>query len=235
MTEMETRCGIRSTWFFLPRDRKHIDSYYSLRDKKIRNLISFLRSRGDEIALHGTVRSHNSSEAMTSIKNIFNEVTGESEPGIRQHRLMWKHPDTALVQESAGFAYDSTLGFAGHEGFRNGYCFPFRLFDFANNRMMRIWEIPMVIMDSTLFDYRMLSYSEAGSVIGSITGEIKKFGGVFTLLWHNSYLHEYMMPGINQFYEESLINIMKNMPESLTGMEIIKRMNRPDNGKGPDL
>jgi peptidoglycan/xylan/chitin deacetylase (PgdA/CDA1 family) len=222
---LEKEYGIHSTWFFLPKDRKHVDSYYNFSDRRIRSLISYLIGRGHEAGLHGTVRSHFSYEALKTIKDQLRNAAGKEIHGIRQHRLMWDHSVTAHIQESAGFEYDSTLGFAGHEGFRNGYCFPFRLFDFENNRMMSTWEIPLNIMESTLFEYRKLSYEDSKSAIFSLINEIKKFNGTFTLLWHNSYLHEEMRPGINKFYSEVLKTIMEENPESLNGIDIIKRMN----------
>lgn len=231
MVGLESELSIHSTWFFLPKDQKHVDSYYKLNDRKIRKLIGMLRGKGHEIGLHGTVRSHDSAKAMGQIKELLLQATGEKETGIRQHRLMWKHPGTALIQESSGLVYDSTLGFAGHEGFRNSYCFPFRLFDFENNRMIEIWEIPLIIMESTLFDYRQLSYQDAEASIVSLVSEVNKFGGVFSILWHNSYLHEYLRPGINSFYSQIIQSIMKKEPESLTGLEIIKRMKTANYGK----
>jgi hypothetical protein len=223
LAEIEKKLGLRSGYFFLPKDRKHVDSYYRLTDKKIRKLIGFLMNEGDEIGLHGTVRSHNSPDALKKIYDEFLLVSGQKQVGIRQHRLMWDHPATAVNQENVGFLYDSSLGFAAHEGFRNSYCHPFRLFDFEHNRMLSYWEIPLNVMDSTLFQYRKLTTKEAMSSIEGILDEIKKFNGVFTLLWHNSYLNEDDVPGIENFYINLLQRIMNEKPVVVTGLEIIDR------------
>jgi peptidoglycan/xylan/chitin deacetylase (PgdA/CDA1 family) len=224
LSDLEKKLGICSTWFFLPEDQKHIDSYYKLTEQKISELIRFLINEGHEIGLHGTVRSYNSFDTLVKIKNELVSVTGQNDTGIRQHRLMWKHPDTALFHEEAGIVYDTTLGFAGYEGFRNSYCHPFRLFDFEKDRMLSYWEIPLNVMESTLFDYRNLEFGNALKAINQLLGEISAFNGVFTLLWHNNYFDEVERPGITGFYTGLLERIMSEKPEVLTGMEIIKKL-----------
>ena len=225
LSDLEKKLGIHSTWFFLPEDQKHIDSYYNLTDKKISELMHFLKKEGHEIGLHGTIRSHNSFDALIKIRNELFSVTGQNNAGIRQHRLMWKHPDTALIHEKAGFVYDETLGFAGYEGFRNSYCYPFKLFDFEKDRMLSHWEIPLVVMESTLLDYRNLDFAGALKAIDVLLSEIKAFNGVFTLLWHNTVFYDAERPGIKAFYTGLLEKIISQKPEVLTGMEIIQKLN----------
>ncbi|HUX59159.1 MAG TPA: polysaccharide deacetylase family protein [Bacteroidales bacterium] len=223
LTKKEKELEICSTYFFLPKDQKHVDSYYNIDDKKIGKLIEMLKKEGNEIGLHGTVRSHTSLETLSKIVTDFLKATKLKKTGIRQHRLMWQHPLTAINHNIAGISYDSTLGFADHEGFRNSYCHPFKLFDFENNLILSYWEIPLNVMDSTLFYYRKLSTEEATEAVSTILKEIKKFNGVFTLLWHNSYFNESDVPGITDFYNNLLGSITAEKPEILTGLDIISK------------
>lgn len=225
LTQKEKELGICSTYFFLPRDQKHVDSYYDIDNRKIRELIEFLRKEGCEIGLHGTVLSSKSFDSLKTIVSNFLKITGLTQTGIRQHRLMWQHPLTAKNHDVAGISYDSTLGFADHEGFRNSYCNPFKLFDFKKNRMLSYWEIPLNVMDSTLFYYRKLPVEEAMDSALAIISEIKRFNGVFTLLWHNSYFNESEVPGITEFYYTLLGKIIAEKPEITTGLKIIKKYN----------
>jgi peptidoglycan/xylan/chitin deacetylase (PgdA/CDA1 family) len=224
LSDKEKKLGLHSTWFFLPKDQKHVDSYYAFTDLKIRKLMKFLKEEGHETGLHGTVRSHYSYDALDLIKHQFYSATGQIRTGIRQHNLMWKHPDTAINQEKAGIVYDSTLGYAAHEGFRNSYCHPFRLWDFKNNKMLSYWEIPLTVMDATLFHYRKLSTEDAMVAVLVLIKEIKRFNGVFTLLWHNSYLDEKDVPGIGVFYDTLLKKIVAENPQIYTGLDIVNRL-----------
>jgi len=225
LSEKEKELGITSTYFFLPRDRKHVDSYYNFTDKKIRNLISFLKNKGNEVGLHGTVASSESIDSLKVILKDFKSVTELSRVGIRQHKLMWHHPLTAINHSTVGIEYYTTLGFADHEGFRNSYCHPFKLFDFENNRMLPTWEIPLNVMDTTLLHYRQLSNEALIESVSEIVKEIKKFNGVFTMLWHNSSLYENAMPGITKLYFDLLGMILAEQPEIYSGLDIIKKYN----------
>ena len=52
--------------------------------------------------------------------------------------------------------------------------------------------------------------------------EASKFGGLFSLLWHNSRLTEYEYPGVQEFYKELLGQIVEKNPPVFTGEELIK-------------
>ena len=45
-------------------------------------------------------------------------------------------------------------------------------------------------MDGCLFDYMNLNYDQSVDCIKSLTNEVKKYNGVFVILWHNSALTE---------------------------------------------
>ncbi len=154
-----------------------------------------------------------------------NEACGVQIQGIRQHRLLWKHPLTACIQEKIGLTYDSTLGFAAHEGFRNSYCLPFKLYDFDNDRMLNLWEFPLTVMDVTLFAYQQYSVEEAFKKCQLLLEEIINFGGVFTLLWHNTFFDEQTYPGVRTFYENLLMEINQKQGENIVGNELQVRMN----------
>jgi len=221
--------GVNSTYFFLPKDRKHVDSYYNLNERKILDLIASLKEKGNEIGLHGTVSSASSLDSLKKILLDFKSVTSQNSVGIRQHRLMWYHPITARNHNFAGISYDSTLGYADHEGFRNSYCHPFKIFDFENNSVLPYWEIPLNVMDITLLYYRRYSFNAIKESVTGIIQEVKKFNGVFTILWHNSSLHEEATPGITKLYSELIDLILAEKPEILTGLAIIKKYDAREN------
>jgi len=81
------------------------------------------------------------------------KVLGKKIVGYRNHYLKFKVPETWGLPKEAGFKYDTTLGYADCVGFRNGMCHPFKPFDLNINSYINILEIPLIIMDRTLFDY----------------------------------------------------------------------------------
>jgi len=133
-------------------------------------------------------------------------------------------PDTALIQKKAGLVYDSTLGFAEQEGFRNSYCWPFKFYDFENDRPIDFWEIPLTAMEVTLFYYRELDFDHIRESVESLVREVQKFNGIFSLLWHNNFFEEMEFPGITDFYLD-LLDYFKSLGmEGVTGKEIVDRM-----------
>ena len=224
LIEIEKENNINATYYFLEKDLKHKDSYYKFSDKRIKNLINKLENSNAEIGLHGTIRSADSLEAMKETLQNLQDATCQDVIGIRQHTLKYNHPETLNIQETAGIKYDTTLGFAAHEGFRNSYCLPFKLYDFDNDRMIDVWEFPLVVMDGTLFGYRKLNYDSSLQSIMQLVNEVIKFKGVFTLLWHNSFFEEIIYPEISEFYKKLIGEIVNRNPESITGRALYNKI-----------
>lgn len=225
---IESERGFRSTYFFLEKDGKHENSRYRFSEKRIIELFRELSGRGDEIGLHGTIRSATSLKAMERTLDNLKASAPESVVGVRQHYLKFSSLKTAIIQQSAGLKYDATLGFAEHEGFRNSYCWPFRFYDFRTDQSLELWEIPLTVMEVTLFYYRELDLESAMQSIQNLAAEVVKFNGIFSLLWHNSFFDEKEFPGITSLYISSLNHFKSLDMEGLTGREIIMRFNKID-------
>lgn len=222
ITALEKRLGIRSTFFFLKQEDRFDNSLYKFHFKKIRNLIKALKDDEFEVGLHGTMRSAADAENMLKQKNELAEVLGEAPVGIRQHYLRFFHPSTFQIQEDARLRYDTSLAFAEQDGYRNGYCFPFRPYDFENDRMMKIWEIPLMMMEVSVLQYRKEGFEEIRKSVFHYIREARKFGGLFSLLWHNCRMSEYEYDGVTVFYEDLLKSIIEEGAEAVTGKKLIE-------------
>jgi hypothetical protein len=219
LQKLSKKYGFLSVYFFLPKHTKHVDAYYELDDTRLTTLYPEMKNNGHYIGLHGTVASHYNENQMKLEKSTLALITGSDIKFMRQHRLTYKIPNTALAQRALGFKGDFTLGFAEHEGFRNSFCLPFKLYDFEKNEIIDVWQYPLNIMDVTLFKYRKLTYEEALKSLETLIGETEKFGGILTVLWHNSFFDEIEFPGITNFYEKLLLHISKKHPETLLSLK----------------
>jgi len=221
LIEIEHALGIKSAWYFLENDSP-VDSYYQFDESRIQHLISNLEKNGHEVGIHGVVRSAYDVQAMKKGLIALNKYTRNKVVGGRQHRLMFHLPLTHLIHEQVGLKYDSTLGFAAHEGFRNSYCLPFKLYDFESERIIDVWEFPLIVMDGTLFSYRKLNNTEALVQVKKLLSEVLKFHGLFTLLWHNSFFDNDIYPDITIFYNQVLRYIVAQSPNVVLGKDLIK-------------
>jgi len=224
LIETALKYNLRPTYFFLPKDQLHHDAYYRFDEERIQHLFKLLEENDFEIGLHGTVKSSSETAGMLKSYRSLESYSPQKISGIRQHRLLYNITKTPILQENQGLQYDSSLGFAEHEGFRNSYCLPYRLFDHNNDRMMNLWEIPLNAMDVTLMHYRQLSYDEILTTVLGMVEEIKRFNGTFVLLWHNNFFNEEYYPRIKEFYISLIERLSEQSPEGLSGREIIHRI-----------
>lgn len=211
----------RSVFYFLHKDLRHKDSYYRFQDRRIRELFKYLTLEGCEIGLHGSTRSANNLEVLKEHNKKLCQYSGQTIRGIRQHRLIHFHAKTAQLQVEAKLLYDASLGFAEHEGFRNSFCYPFRLYDFQNDRMVDIWQVPLIVMDATLYMYRKMDPEQSITSVRTLVNECKRFNGIFSLLWHNGNFDSENYPEGKQLFENILDYLKESDCVSVTGSACI--------------
>ncbi|HUS86924.1 MAG TPA: polysaccharide deacetylase family protein [Bacteroidales bacterium] len=221
--EIESSLSVKSTFFMLGKkgttnNIKCAD--YKLTSKGVREIIAAIRENGSEVALHGSPGTETNRNLLKSELSMI-----DPEPkGNRFHFLLFKSGNTAAALQAAGIKYDSTLGFAEDIGFRNSFCHPFYLYDIENDRPTEVIEIPLIVMDTTLRRKEYLgSGTQSIEEIRQLIREIKKFGGVFTLLWHNNYFSGYKHSGFREMYGEIIASLKEAEAVFLTGSEISDR------------
>jgi len=202
--ELEGRFGFKSSFYFMSGRNTKYDASYSINDSYIISLIKTLQGKGFEMGLHPSFNSYNNFQMLNLEKEKLEKASENVIFGGRQHYLRWKTPNTWRILEKAGLKYDTTLSFADYEGFRCGICFPYKPFDVLENRVLNIWELPLIIMDGSLFNYQNLTPEEGFQRINGIINIVKEYQGVFVLLWHNSSLDNLRYPGWIKVYEKTL-------------------------------
>lgn len=200
--KLEQRYDATSTFFFMT--EPDVSGGYYLDDPKVKKALNKVLNAEAEVGLHAGYYSYNEQETINRQKENLTKNLKHGNFGCRQHFLRWKIPDTWSIQEKCGLAYDTTLCFADHEGFRAGICHPFRPFDIRENRIINLWEIPLTIMDSSLFKYRKLTPNEGLATVESYMNTVKKYQGVLVLLWHNSFFETDINKGWTGIYKKIL-------------------------------
>lgn len=189
LADLSERSGFRSAFYFSAADPGMYDTGYDPNAKVLQQCIEDLRRRGHEIGFHPGYHTLDDPHRFAEEKGRMDRALGETNYGGRQHYLRFRTPDTWRQWERTGLSYDSTLGYADHEGFRCGTCHPFHPFDVEQDRQLDLLEIPLIVMDGTLKDYRGLTPSLGAESILALAQRCQQVNGVFTLLWHNSSLH----------------------------------------------
>ena len=119
------------------RERAVSSGWNCPRHPQVRACLRELRAEGFEIGFHPSYRTLGDPELMAVEKARVEEAVGAVCQGGRQHYLRFRVPETWRQWERLGLTYDSTMTFAGHEGFRCGTCHAYRPFDLEQNRSSR--------------------------------------------------------------------------------------------------
>jgi peptidoglycan/xylan/chitin deacetylase (PgdA/CDA1 family) len=174
IADLETKQGLRSSFYFLSRN-------YDL--SALASTVRRLTRSGWEVGLHGDFGTHESAQAMEDAVTRFSSAFGSRPVGLREHYLQFDYGKTWEIAQSSGFIYDSTVGNSDRLGFRLGLCTPFHPPD-SEWRQMKVVELPLVLMDTTLWGYLKRSEGEGEQDFLSLLDRVVEVNGLMTLLWH---------------------------------------------------
>ncbi|QKG56760.1 hypothetical protein GKZ68_09085 [Hymenobacter sp. BRD128] len=177
----------KSTFFILPTTKKAANDTPNADYKLTFDLwqrLQQLKQQGYELAQHGSLGTAIDTNLLDT--EWLEKLQAEAQ-GLRFHYLSWEPRQTPSIIDWVGIRYDTTLCFAEHYGFRHSYCLPFYPFNFNNGLAAEFLEIPLNIMDTTLHhpNYLQLAPAEILPALEPVFAEIKRFGGVASVLWHN--------------------------------------------------
>lgn len=199
-----------STFHFITEQTNRVyDQDYEISDPEIQNLIKGISERGHQIGLHpsygSSVRQGQIAKEFRNLKQLAEDLGIEQDTWKnRNHFLRW-NSDCLSELELAGIDVDQTLGFSWTPGFRCGTCRPFNPFNYRTNSRSSVLFEPLLVMEVSLFDEMYMGLENdipaAWSVVETIKSECKRFGGNFTVLWHNNNFHTDKM---KEFYTECI-------------------------------
>jgi hypothetical protein len=175
-----------STLFVVGRRAHRRDPNYRI--EEIANRLSVAgRQHGFSIGIHGSYRSVTEDRSLAQETRDLRALTHGKVLANRQHWLRFgEHKALFDEVERAGLLVESTLGFSEEIGFRNGACFAFPPYDFAQERPHNFLEVPLVVMDGALRVASRASGKHPQALADEVLAESRRFGwGGVSLVWHN--------------------------------------------------
>jgi peptidoglycan/xylan/chitin deacetylase (PgdA/CDA1 family) len=200
--DLENEYDAKSTFYFLASKKDILGSNYNPKD--LTDVFNVINDADCEIGLHGGYYSFNNHDAIIKEKERLEEIAKVDIKSYRNHYLRFKTPETWEVLKKAGILCDSTFAYADTFGFRNGLCHPFKPFNLNTNQTIDIWELPLNVMDLTLFKYMGLSVEDAWGKCKKLIDNVIPLHGLVTILWHNSSFDDIYRPGWGRLYEKVL-------------------------------
>lgn len=186
LLEAEAEFGAISSFYFMALQEGDEDFNYRL-DEIIPELEK-VAAAGCEIGLHGGHKAYNNTAQMAREKSRLESVLGHPIIGYRNHYLRFSTPETWKILIENNLKYDTTFGYSDCSGFRNGLCYPFRPFDLNSGQFLNLIEVPLIVMDASLFVNMKLAPKEAMKLSTRLMKTVKACQGVLTILWHNNYM-----------------------------------------------
>lgn len=214
--KLESEYDVRSTFFWIVRRGKaeaFENADYNFKSSSIQKVVRTVESNGFENGLHKSIS-----------QDSFQKEIGEFEKkpvANRYHYLKFNLPQGFDAIENSGLKLDASLGFAENIGFRNSYGLPYNPFDVTNRKPYTFVEVPLHIMDTTLFKYNRANLAEAREKILKFF-EANKTNCVLSVLWHNNFFTNYKYKGYLQLYKEILEYIRENKLSTVTQRELLQ-------------
>ena len=164
--------------------------------------LGMLRRGRREVGLHGNDADRGSVSALRLDRDDLARRSEADISGVRYHYLRCLYHETLPLVEAAGFTYDTSLAFAEHEGFRCGASFPFHPYHLDEERPLRLLELPLAIMDTSLMgpQYRALDAAGAERACRDLLTRVRAGGGGVAILWHNNRFDPRSAQGYDDVY-----------------------------------
>lgn len=183
--EVNQQQKLSPIYFFMTK-KSHQDADYNeeLLKKAFRLIPSDFR-----IGIHPGYYTSTNEEEFLFQKNRLENLIDRKIDSCRQHYLKYDVKITPHIHEKASIREDYSLGFAEIYGFRNGICSPFYLYNFKEQRAFYTKQIPLFLMDSTLFSYLdpkdlQINKKESSDIIKQLQAD---FPFCISVLFHNTW------------------------------------------------
>jgi len=185
ISESTHKKGLKAIFYF------KTGATHTLYDKNLYNTkdlartFELLEERNQEIGIHPSFETFEDENILRSEILKLKKDTGQSVKHSRQHYLRFKIPATWRILSNCDVKTDSTMMYTHYQGFRNGICQPFKVFDFEKRKLLAITELPLMFMETPILNK---SNIEILVTAKNLVNEVSKYNGQFVMVWHNSNL-----------------------------------------------
>ena len=171
--------------FIMVGGKTKFDNKYSIDDPALKNIVNRAVEFGYNVGLHPSYDSALHAKVHFTELNIINKFLLRECHFNRQHWLRWDWKKTPYQIEKLGFELDSSLGYNHRIGFRCGTGFPYRLYDFRNERSFDFIELPLIYMESALIKERNRTHHSKLEISNNFILN-NRFNTHITFNFHNS-------------------------------------------------
>lgn len=221
----ETRGARSSFQFVVAREHRWDPAYARWLATQVDTLTALAASEW-EVCLHGSSSAAQTRGQIAREKARLEQLIAAPVLGYRQHYLNF-HPRLLFAEIArADLRYDLSIGYNDCSGARASTLFPWRPFNFSAACSFSFWEIPCVLMDTTLATSYRLSARAALEHATRILQTVAHVGGCVAIVWHQEQLGGALDPDYDRVYYDLLDWIRANGGIMTTGRVVVQALNR---------
>lgn len=194
--------------FFIAGGKTKYEGFYSINHPYIKKIISLAKRRSYQIGIHPSYNAAKNPKSFIIEKTALESITNHEIVYNRQHWLRFDWDITPYYLESSKVKMDSSMGYTRHLGFRCGTGFPYKMYDFKNERPFSWIEYPLSFMESSAIHEAKFSKLSLYEVMNEfILLNDKNTSIMFN--FHNSTFDTTTDTGksVKRFYTEKLTNL----------------------------
>lgn len=185
--------NLKSIFYFIASSKNEKYSNYDIITPKAKDTILKILKRGHKIGIHSSRNTFKNFEQQKKEYLKLSNIAGKIIHN-RQDYLIYDIQTTWHNLEQLGIKFDSSIGFQNISGFKAGVCYQYPLFDIIKRTKLNLIEQPLIFMEQTsklAFD----NTEDFQKHLSQLKNTVKKFNGIFTILWHNNNI-------INPYFED---------------------------------
>ncbi|MCQ2286752.1 MAG: hypothetical protein MJZ76_07745 [Bacteroidales bacterium] len=160
------------------------DKNISYKTKLFKELVDEL-AQFSEIGLHPSYSSFHRQNKLIQEKKRLEKIYGKTVTQSRQHYLCFSFPETPQQLLKVGITDDYTLGWTNEVGFRSSIAIAHPWYDLSIEQETSLTLHPLAVMDVALPRITTIKENQL-QILKEIVGTVKKYGGDFIILNHNT-------------------------------------------------
>jgi peptidoglycan/xylan/chitin deacetylase (PgdA/CDA1 family) len=214
---LESEYDCQSTFFWIAKKGKEgllKNADYNFTSPRIQRITETVGKKGFENGIHKSISASSFHDELSSFQT--------TPIANRYHYLKFKLPEGFDAIEQANLKIDASLGFAENIGFRNSYGLPFTPYNVHKRIPYSFVEIPLHVMDTTLYKYNKSSVQEAERIIFEFFNA-NRANTVISVLWHNNFFSNYKYKGYLPLYKKILAYLRENNFKTISQKEIVEK------------
>ncbi|WP_102400028.1 DUF7033 domain-containing protein [Haloimpatiens massiliensis] len=181
--DIESRRKAKSEFYFIEGEKHRLGKRYDLMSIK-KQIDKIKNSPNHVIGIHTNYFSYKDKGRIQNEINQIEKRTGTKVKSCRNHYLRFEMPTTLNILSECGIISDSTMGYPDINGFRAGICESYVPYDLNENKLIDIYETPLVVMDGVVME-KSISFQEKWHEIKYNLDSVIKYNGTASVLFHH--------------------------------------------------